>query len=147
MRIVIVGGGIAAAYLANNIKKTEFSTEVLILSDEEYFPYDRIHLCRLVDGTKTPEDIKLLIDPTVRVELNQKICKIDSDTKKVYSSNSMFSYDKLILSTGSLPVTLFDISNLNNCAVVRSADDCLKIQKSVLDYEQVVLVGSGPIGL
>ena len=49
MRAVIVGGGIAAAYLANNIKKQDSSVEVLILSDEKYPPYDRIHLCRLVD--------------------------------------------------------------------------------------------------
>ncbi len=61
MRVVIVGGGIAAVYLANNLKKQDSSLEVTVLSDENYNPYDRIHLCRLVDGSSdvkpfTPEN-------------------------------------------------------------------------------------------
>ena len=47
MRIVIIGGGIAAVYLANNIKKLASDVDVLIVSDEAYSPYDRIHLCAL----------------------------------------------------------------------------------------------------
>lgn len=35
MRVVIVGGGIVAVYLANNIKKQDSSVEVTILSDEK----------------------------------------------------------------------------------------------------------------
>lgn len=42
MRVVIVGGGIVAVYLANNLKKQNSSLEVTILSDENYPPYDRI---------------------------------------------------------------------------------------------------------
>jgi len=51
MRLLIIGGGIAAAYFANNIKKADSSVDVTILSEEKYAPYDRIHLCKLVDET------------------------------------------------------------------------------------------------
>ena len=37
MRVVIVGGGIAAVYLANNLKKQNNYLEVTIISDEKYF--------------------------------------------------------------------------------------------------------------
>ncbi|MEA2029268.1 MAG: hydrogenase small subunit [Campylobacterota bacterium] len=145
MRVVIVGGGIAAVYLANNIKKQDSSVDVLILSDEKYPPYDRIHLCQLVDEQSTIEDIKLPLDPTVSLELNQKIVDIDKAERRVYSQNGAFSYDKLIIATGSLPVSLFD-QDYDNVALFRNANDCTKIKTHCEDGE-VVVIGSGPIGL
>jgi len=146
MRIVIVGGGIAAVYLANNIKKQDRSVDVLIVSDEKYPPYDRIHLCRLVDEQENTQGISLPLDPTVQLELEQQIIKIDNENNRVFSKNNMYSYDKLIIATGSLPITLFDIDGISNAAVFRSADDCNLIKTHVTNQE-VVIVGSGPIGL
>ncbi len=145
MRVVIVGGGIAAVYLANNIKKQDSSVEVLILSDEQYPPYDRIHLCQLVDGQSDIGDIRLPLDPTVRLELNQKIVDIDKSTKRVFSHQSAFGYDKLIIATGSLPISLFD-EEYENVALFRNANDCHKI-KAYCEESEIVVVGSGPIGL
>ncbi len=146
MRVVIVGGGISAVYLANNLKKQDTSLEVLVLSDEKYPPYDRIHLCGLIDMSQTTKTISLVLDPTVHLELNQKIKRIDRENKRVFSKSSMFSYDKLIIATGSLPIPLFDISNIKNAAVFRNADDCEKIKNGVKNRD-VVIVGGGPISL
>lgn len=149
MRVVIVGGGIAAVYLANNIKKQDRGVEVVVVSDEKYPPYDRIHLCRLVDNKEDIEGIKLPLDPTVSLELNQKIIDIDTKKKQIFSKDSMFSYDKLILATGSTPISLFDIDGIQNASVFRSADDCNLIRECSggTCYREVVIVGSGPIGL
>ena len=146
MRVVIVGGGIAAVYLANNLKKHDSSLDVMILGDEAYPPYDRIHLCRLLDGSEDHQRIALPLDPTVKLELNQKIKTIDKESKRVYSEGSMFGYDKLIIATGSVPISLFNIKNISNTSVFRSADDC-EIIKSGIKGREVVVVGSGPIGL
>ena len=146
MRIVIIGGGIAAAYLANRIKKLDPHTEVLIISEEAYLPYDRIHLCSLVDKSRRLEDIALHVDPTVKIELNERIRSIDRKAKRIFSEHSAFSYDKLIIATGSIPRTLFDISTLKNAATFRNAEDCKKIAEGIEDKE-VVMVGSGPIAL
>ena len=146
MRVVIVGGGIAAVYLANNLKKQDATVEVIIVSDEKYPPYDRIHLCCLVDECRARESITLPLDPTVKLELNQHVEKIDKEHKRVFSNNSMFSYDKLIIATGSTPLSLFDTKDINNAAVFRSADDCEVIKRGI-QGRTVVVVGSGPIGL
>ncbi len=146
MRIVIVGGGISAAYLANSLKKQDPSLEIVLLSEEKYPPYDRIHLCRLLDSTQKVDAISLTLNPTVTLELNQKIDTIDRKNKRVFSSSSMFSYDKLILATGSLPLTLFNIDNIINVSVFRSVDDCKSIRDGIKDRE-IVVVGGGPIGL
>ena len=146
MRVVIIGGGIAAVYLANNLKKQKSSLEVTVVSDEKYPPYDRIHLCRLVDGTEDTSGISLPLDPTVKLELNQKINKIDRENRRVLSDNAMFSYDKLIIATGSLPISLFNIDKIKNAAVFRNANDCQSIKDGIKNAD-VVIVGSGPIGL
>ena len=146
MRIIIIGGGIAAAYLANRIKQLASTTEVLIVSEEAYLPYDRIHLCALVDKSQNVKNIALHVDPTVQIELNEKIVSIDKKEKRIFSEHSAFSYDKLIISTGSLPKTLFDISTLKNATTFRNAEDCKKIAEGI-DNKEVVIVGSGPIAL
>ena len=146
MRIVIIGGGIAAVYLANHIRKLMPNTDVLIVSEESYSPYDRIHLCALVDKSATVEDIALPVDPLVTIALNEKITSIDKKSKRIFSEHSVFSYDKLIIATGSLPQTLFDIRRIKNAAVFRNANDCTEIREGIEDRE-VVIVGAGPIGL
>lgn len=146
MRIVIIGGGIAAAYLANRIKELASDVDVLIVSEEAFTPYDRIHLCSLVEKSATVEDITLPIDLTVQIALNEKILSIDKRSKRVFSEHSVFSYDTLIIATGSLPQALFDITALKNAAVFRNAEDCKKISEGTGDRE-VVIVGAGPIGL
>ncbi len=146
MRVVIVGGGIAAVYLANNLKRENSSLEVTVVSDERYPPYDRIHLCRLVNSSEDESGISLPLNPTVKLELNQSIVKIDKENRRVFSQNAMFSYDKLIIATGSIPITLFDITEIKNATVFRSADDCDLIKSGTKDRE-IVIVGSGPISL
>ena len=146
MRIVIIGAGIASVYLANTLKKLDNSLDILILSDEKYLPYDRIHLCRLIGEDEDSTRISLPLDPTVRIELSQKIEEIDKENKRVFSKNSAFSYDKLIIATGSTPISLFDIENISNATVFRSVADA-KLIKDNLKNKNIVLVGGGPISL
>ncbi|MDM5270701.1 hydrogenase small subunit [Sulfurovum sp. zt1-1] len=146
MQIVIIGGGISAAYIANRIKEIAMDSEVHIISDESVAPYDRIHLCRLVDDEESPKSIALDLHPSVKVTLNQKIINIDTDEKKVLTADHSYSYDKLIIATGSIPRTLFDIEGLDNASVFRSAHDSQKIRGGIKGHE-VVIVGSGPLAL
>jgi quinone-reactive Ni/Fe-hydrogenase small subunit len=59
MRVVIVGGGIVAAYMSNALKEQSPEIEIVIVSKEVYPPYDRIHLCSLVNGTLSIEEIAM----------------------------------------------------------------------------------------
>ena len=146
MRILIVGGGIASVYTANKIKELSPQSEVVIVSDESYMPYDRIHLCRLVNKSTPLSDITLELNPEVVVELNCKVNAIDTESKRVISEHAIFKYDKLIIATGSKPRTLFNIDHLKNASTFRSADDSYKIADEIKD-KNVVIVGVGPIGL
>ncbi|WP_295052138.1 hydrogenase small subunit [Sulfuricurvum sp.] len=146
MRIVIVGGGIAAVYIANTLMEQESRSEVVIVSDEEHPPYDRIHLCKLVDDCKCVDSIALELHPAVGLELNQKIISIDSKSKRIFSEHAAFHYDKLIIATGSVPKTLFNISGIENAATFRSQKDCEAIAQGIIG-KNVIIVGAGPIAL
>jgi quinone-reactive Ni/Fe-hydrogenase small subunit len=145
MKIVIIGGGIAAVYLANNIINLDSSVKIVMLSDEKYAPYDRIHLCRLVDGQDSINAINLELNGAVNLQLNQTISNIDKKKKIVFSNDKEISYDKLIIATGSTPISLLD-TKLENVSVFRNVNDCEKI-KQFCKTNEVVIVGSGPIGL
>ena len=146
MRIVIVGGGIAAVYIANTLMERESTSEVVIVSDEEHPPYDRIHLCKLVEDCNCVDSIELELHPRVQLELNQKILSIDPQSQRVFSEHSAYHYDKLIIATGSVPKSLFDISQIENAATFRSQKDCEQIAQGMIG-KNVVIVGAGPIAL
>ena len=146
MRIVIVGGGIAAVYIANTLMERDGTSEVVIVSDEEHPPYDRIHLCKLVEDCNCVDSIELELHPKVRLELNQKIDSIDTEQKRIFSENAAYHYDKLIIATGSRPKSLFDISGIENAATFRSQKDCEQIAQGMIG-KNVVIVGAGPIAL
>jgi NADPH-dependent 2,4-dienoyl-CoA reductase/sulfur reductase-like enzyme len=46
--IVIVGGGLAAARTAEQLRKSEYSGPITIVSDEAHLPYDRPPLSKEV---------------------------------------------------------------------------------------------------
>jgi len=146
MRVVIIGGGIAADYLANQILAQDDHVEVLILSKEQYAPYDRIHLCDLVSGESNIQDITLALNPNVTVKLDHAATGLDPQNKQVICGDKRYDYDYVIIASGSLPRTLFDIEGLDNAVTFRSADDSFKIAQN-LDQRELVIVGAGPIGL
>ncbi len=146
MRIVIIGGGIAAAYTANLIFEQSAEAEVLIVSKEKYAPYDRIHLCSLIDGSENVESIALELNPAVKLQLGEEIVSIDTKERRIFSQNASYAYDRLIIATGSKPRELFDTSGIENATTFRSADDSFKIAKQIKD-KNVIIMGVGPIGL
>ena len=146
MRVVIIGGGIAADYLANRILEQDASVEVLILSKEHYAPYDRIHLCDLVSGESNLQDISLPLNPQVTVKLDHAVTGLDPQNKQVICDKQRYDYDYVVIASGSLPRTLFDVDDLDNAVTFRSADDSFKIAQN-LDNRDLVIVGAGPIGL
>ena len=146
MRIVIVGGGIVAAYMANAFYKQAPEHEIIIVSKEANPPYDRIHLCSLINGSSNIKDIALELPPSTKLELNAEVMSIDKNSKRVFTNDASFSYDILIIATGSTPRTLFDIDEIKNASTFRNAMDSECMRECTKD-KNIVMMGVGPIGL
>ncbi|KIM09312.1 MAG: hyaluronate lyase [Sulfurovum sp. PC08-66] len=146
MRIVIAGGGIAGAYMANALLEAMPNAEVLIVSDEAMPPYDRIHLCALVNGSESQEGVTLALDGRVELALGEAVESIDTQERRIYTAHASYKYDRLIVATGSKPRSLFPHENLTNVATFRSASDSARIAAGVAGAN-VLIMGVGPIGL
>jgi nitrite reductase (NADH) large subunit len=158
MKVCIIGSGIASNATLDEIVKYEIvkysNVEISVFTSEKFLPYNKIYILDVLSGKKTFSQIALknwqwYEENGIRILLNTKIDKIYPKNKTFVSSNgNLFSYDKLILATGSLPrVPAIDGVYKKNVFFIRNIDDIYRL----LDYarlsRKVSIVGGGFIGI
>ena len=153
-KILIIGAGQAAAYAASEIRKHDKESIITIFSEEHYLPYERPPLSKDFLLNKKKEDEFLFFSKNFfeeqRVDyINQKITKVDFKNKLIFSNyNSEFSFDKLLITTGSVNRQLkFDDVIDNNILYLRNMDDAKKINEKISKVNKVAIIGGGFIGL
>ena len=131
--IVIVGGGLAAARTAEQLRKSEFSGPVTIVSDEVHLPYDRPPLSKdvlhadLDDVTLKPAEFYAENDITLR--LGSAARNVDTAAQTVtLADGSVLGYDELVIATGLVPRRIPSFPELDGIRVLRSLDDALALR-------------------
>src|SRR4051794_3298788 len=109
-RIVVVGGGIAAARMARSYREAGGAGAVTILSAEARLPYHRPPLSKgLLRGTVEPDGV--LVEPAaaydeldVDVRLGARVTEVNPNRRKVVlADGETLGYDRLVLASGSTP--------------------------------------------
>jgi 3-phenylpropionate/trans-cinnamate dioxygenase ferredoxin reductase subunit len=149
--IVIVGGGLAAARTAEQLRRAEYSGPITIVSDESHLPYDRPPLSKQVlrsevdDTTLKPaefyqeSDITLLLGTAAR--------SLDTAAQTVtLADGRMLPYDELVIATGLVPKRIPSFPDLEGIRVLRSFDESLALRKHAGSARRAVVVGAGFIG-
>ena len=156
--ITIIGGGQAAAYAAKEIRSIDGNVNISIFGDEIYFPYERPPLSKDCLLEKKNYD-QCLFFPTnyyaennIDYHYNEKIDKIDFETKKLISlNNQTYSYDKLLITTGSknrkLNNDIISKEISDNIIYLRNIEDSKKIKNKLSLSKKVLIIGGGFIGL
>ena len=149
--IVIVGGGLAAARTAEQLRKSEFSGPVTIVSDEVHLPYDRPPLSKdvlhadLDDVTLKPAEFYAENDITLR--LGSAARNVDTAAQTVtLADGSVLVYDELVIATGLVPRRIPSFPELDGIRVLRSLDDALALRGQASSARNAVIVGAGFIG-
>ncbi|WP_378738513.1 NAD(P)/FAD-dependent oxidoreductase [Nocardia brasiliensis] len=155
-RFVIVGGGLAAAKLAEALRANDFPGTVLLLGAEEWLPYERPPLSKehlagkkqLVDFTTAPG--QWYRDHRVEVRLGTTVEALNPAEKTItLPDGSTVSYDKLALATGSSPRTLSipgaDAPNVYTLRTIEDSDTLIEFFASAA--QRIVIIGAGWIGL
>ena len=103
--VVIVGGGLAAARTAEQLRKSEYAGPVTIVSDEVHLPYDRPPLSKdvlhadLDDVTLKPAEFYDENDITLR--LGSAAASLDTAARTLtLADGSVLGYDELIIAIG-----------------------------------------------
>jgi NADPH-dependent 2,4-dienoyl-CoA reductase/sulfur reductase-like enzyme len=149
--IVIVGGGLAAARTAEQLRRSEYPGAITIVSDEDHLPYDRPPLSKEVlraevdDVTLKPAEFYEENDITV--VLGNGARSVDTAAQSVkLADGSDLEYDELIIATGLVPKTIPSFPDLEGIRVLRSLEESIALREHAGTAENAVVVGAGFIG-
>ena len=149
--IVIVGGGLAAARTAEQLRRSEYTGPVTIVSDEVHLPYDRPPLSKEVlrsevdDTALKPREWYDENDITLR--LGSAATGLDTTAQTVtLDDGSVLGYDELVIATGLVPRRIPAFPDLEGIRVLRSFDESLALREHASAARHAVVVGAGFIG-
>lgn len=156
-QIIILGGGQTAAYAAKQIRSVDISSDITIITDEKYLPYERPPLSKNYIINKVSFNDLLFFSEdfynqnNIDIITNTSITEVDFDNKKIFSLNKYFKYDKLLIATGSSNryLKIFDKTILpdNNIIYLRNYDESNNLKQRIDKANNVVIIGGGFIGL
>ena len=154
-RFVVVGGGIAGHRAAVELARAAPGASVDLLSEEDHLPYDRPPLSKeILKSSKTAAEIILSGAHTyaqdgVVYHPGTHVTAIDRARHAVVTrGGEEFSYDRLLLATGSRTRELPDAC-VGDAPVyyLRTLQDALDLHRELREGRHVVVVGGGFIGL
>ncbi|MGZ5398081.1 MAG: NAD(P)/FAD-dependent oxidoreductase, partial [Mycobacterium sp.] len=149
--IVIVGGGLAATRTAEQLRRSEYTGPVTIVSDEDHLPYDRPPLSKEVlraetdDVTLKPAEFYDENDITVLLGNGARTVDTAAQTLTLADGTEL-SYDELIIATGLVPKRIPSFPDLPGIHVLRNFDQSLALRKEAGSARRAVVVGAGFIG-
>lgn len=157
-RIVVVGNGMVGHYFMQELVKRHpdlqaANLQVTVLGEEPRPAYDRVHLSSFFSGSSA-EDLSLVEPgfydrPGLTLHLNARAREIDRQQRTVtLTDNTVYSYDKLVLATGSWPfVPSISGNDRENCFVYRTIEDLEGMTAAGKTAKSGVVVGGGLLGL
>lgn len=153
MRIAIVGGGVAAATAAEELRARGHEGEIDIFGAEPHLPYNRPPLSKgLLLGTEDQDstfvhDAQWYADRSVSLHLGEEVTGLDLDRRRVLAGPAGHAYDRLLLATGSTPRRLDAADQSGRVAYLRTLEDSLALREAFGPDQHIVFVGAGWIGL
>lgn len=149
--IVIVGGGLAAARTAEQLRRSGYTGAVTIVSDEDHLPYDRPPLSKEVLRAET-DDVTLqpaefYEEKHITVRLGNGARSIDTAAQTVkLADGGELGYDELIIATGLVPKRIPSFPDLEGIHVLRNYDESVALRQEAGSARRAVVVGAGFIG-
>ncbi|MDA9422032.1 MULTISPECIES: NAD(P)/FAD-dependent oxidoreductase [Bradyrhizobium] len=153
--LVIVGNGMAAARLVDELAKTALGRyAVAVVGEEPRLAYNRVLLSSVLAGETGSHEIELRPADWwrhrgVTVRYGYRVTEIDTGRRelKIAGEESM-EYSKLVLATGSTPLRLnvpgADLAGVHTFRDTRDVDLLLTLAAA---KKRVVVVGGGLLGL
>ncbi|ABP67568.1 FAD-dependent pyridine nucleotide-disulfide oxidoreductase [Caldicellulosiruptor saccharolyticus DSM 8903] len=152
--VVIIGGGVSALTVTEEIRKKDFNLSMCILSDEKVLPYYRLKLPYYIYN---PIDEKFFIKPqnwfednNIKIYLNSPVIEVDFDNKIVFGSDKKIGYKKLVIASGAKPYNgddVVDIRARDKVFSLRTYEDLLRLKEIIPRVPEVAIIGAGLLGL
>lgn len=153
--LVIIGNGMAAARLVDELAKSSLGRyAIAVIGDEPRLAYNRVLLSSVLAGEATSQEIELKPaawwrDRGVTLEYGARATSVDLAAREVTTSTGKrVGFSKLVFATGSsalrLPVPGGDLAGVH---VFRDSHDVDRLIELAEQRKRVVVVGGGLLGL
>ena len=153
LNVVVIGNGMVGHHYVEQLVASPIVARITVIGGETRPAYDRVHLSEYFAG-RSPEDLALTtrehyIEIGVEAHFGDPVDRIDRHNKTVITQTGrQFSYDKLVLATGSYPfVPSLPGRDHNSCLVYRTIDDLGSIKVQAGEAHIGVVIGGGLLGL
>ncbi|MDA7544248.1 FAD-dependent oxidoreductase [Alphaproteobacteria bacterium] len=156
-KILILGGGQAAAFASKEIRSIDTGSDVTVISEEKYLPYERPPLSKDYILEKVTFNDLLFFPENFYLENNikfigsTKITEVDFDNKKISSSLNSYNYDQLLIATGSsnrhLVINGQTILPKENIIYLRDFYESNILKDKINKAKNITIIGGGFIGL
>ncbi|WP_405404453.1 NAD(P)/FAD-dependent oxidoreductase [Paracoccus sp. Ld10] len=155
MRIVIVGGGQAAASMAARLRAKGHAGPLTVIGDEPAAPYQRPPLSKAyLLGRMDIDRLTLRApewwrDQEIALHLSETALSIDAVGRVVTTDRGTHGYDALALTTGASPRRLPASmgGDLPGTHVIRNLADVDALAPQLHEGRRLVVIGGGYIGL
>lgn len=154
-RVVIIGSSITGFYLVNELVKNHFDGKITLIDEKGDYPYNTYPLSKewMMDGdTMEPPLLKskeFYEENGIDLRLNTKVSTINAEDQSVMTHlNETIPYDHLVIATGSkLRKLNLPGGDAEGVFYLRDFSDAKRIKQWAKNAENVVIIGSGFIGL
>ena len=154
MKYVIIGGGPAGIFAAEAIRRRDCSSSIVIVTDEGEIARSPVMLTYWIGG-EAPRDGIRFRDPSwaemnrVDLQLCRRTVALKTSSQKlILDSGEEVSYDRLLIATGSSPISLpIPGAGLKGVHILRQVSDAEAILGAIPTLRQVIIIGGGFIGL
>lgn len=153
-RIVIIGSGIAGVTAAKAIREVDLESEVFLIGEEEYYPYNRIRLSKGIFSQLEENNILLqkkewYEQNNIKILVNTKVVNVNTDSQEVllYDGNKI-KYDRLLFANGSSNrIPPINGVGKNGVYTLRNLNDALEIRSRLNESKEIIVIGGGIQGL
>lgn len=149
--IVIIGSGFAARQLVKNIRKHDAQVPVRMIAADSIDEYNKPDLSHVISLNQRAEDLtrqragEFAEQFNLTLNTNTWVSDIDPHERMVKCGSEQFSYDKLVLATGSSAL-LPPIPGKELMLTLNSQQEYLACESSLRDAQRVMILGGGLIG-
>ncbi len=155
-KYLLVGGGMASVWAAQNIRERDKEGRVLIVTNEHHPPYDKPPLSKsyiakeevAIDDAYSKFD-NFYPDNNIDLKKETEVKRLDRSNRTAHLENGdTIRYEKLLLATGADPREL-DVpgSDLNGVFYLRTIDEALGISNAAKTAKRAVLIGAGYLNM
>jgi len=153
--VLVIGNGMVGHHFVRKLRERDPDGKrfgVTILGAESLPAYDRVNLTKLM-SLGTPEKLLLAkrewyAENQVDLHLSTRAESVDPAAKTVLAGGESYSYDELVIATGSTPFVP-PVPGIGHSEVFtyRTTEDLQNIQTRAASAKRAVVIGGGLLGL